>query len=415
MNKDNAKIALGKIQNFLLDNKLIISNKDLIFKRCFTEAWFSNTLAWLLDPKGSHRLGVAFVNEFLKEVARIRSKDSGKKYARKKSLLKWGKEGRGTPSTSFSLRNASVIREFYLAKSIHKRNGRGPKYCDIALIDLDPSDGLFLVVENKLFSLNHPKQLEDYYDTVEAKFGRAKVREYVYLTLHGNNPEKYGDITPKQYKYWVCMSWSKHIAKILNRVKVENEHRDIKQLKGILEWLKKMNQNSMVEYVEDLRTMLLQAAFSCLHEELERLSDAGIGSWKVEFQKDNNVAIRHKSKGKARLYLELLPNLSITLQGRIKEKPLFDKIIVPYGANTDQIYNLFDIAARDVYHYYFSDVNRHMSNSRRLTSTLIEEKKKSKPLFDFVSKNHNELQVLFAMSKNIWRAQKLELQESQLN
>jgi hypothetical protein len=408
---DNGQNTLKEINNFLHQHHLNLIDKDLAFRRCFNEAWFSNTLAWLLDPKGSHNLGVSFVNEFLKTVARIRTGDS-KKYARKNSLLKWGKAGSGVSSTSFSLKNASVIREFYLAKSIDKRSGRGPKYCDIALIDLDASDGLFVVVENKLFSSNHPKQLEDYYDTVETKFSRARVREYVYLTLHGHDPQIYDDKSPKQYKYWVRMSWSKHIVEIINRLKVEKEHSGIKQLKIILNWLKKINQSSIEKHVEDLRALLLQAASSCLHAELERLGDGGAGSWNIHCQKDKNVVISHTSLPKARLYLELLPNLSITLQSRRKGKPLFDKIIVPYGANTDQIYNLFDIAARDVYHYHFSDKNRYLGNKRRLTSTLIKEKEESKPVFDFVSKNHDELQILFTMSKNIWQAQKFELQES---
>ena len=53
---DNAQNIINKIDNFLSQNDLEITRKDLVFKRCFNEAWFSNTLAWLLDPKGSHKL-----------------------------------------------------------------------------------------------------------------------------------------------------------------------------------------------------------------------------------------------------------------------------------------------------------------------------------------------------------------------
>ena len=77
---DNAQNIINKIDNFLSQNKLEITRKDLVFKRCFNEAWFSNTLAWLLDPKGSHKLGVSFANEFLKTIAKIRTQDS-EKYA----------------------------------------------------------------------------------------------------------------------------------------------------------------------------------------------------------------------------------------------------------------------------------------------------------------------------------------------
>jgi hypothetical protein len=68
---------------------------------------------------------------------------------------------------------------------------RGPRYCDIILLDLDTSDNIFVVIENKLFSSNHPSQLEEYYELVEKNYKRAKIREYVYLTLYGIDPIQY--------------------------------------------------------------------------------------------------------------------------------------------------------------------------------------------------------------------------------
>ena len=150
---------LNEIESFLSEHQLALNDKDLIFMRCFNEAWFSNTLAWLLNPKGSHKLGVSFANEFLKTIARTRT-ETPSEYMRRSSLLKWGKSGRGASSTRFSLKNAAVLREFYLAQSIRKRAARGPRYCDIILLDLDTTDSLFVVIENKLFSSNHPYQLE---------------------------------------------------------------------------------------------------------------------------------------------------------------------------------------------------------------------------------------------------------------
>ena len=148
---EEAKITLEKIEEFLSKNQLKIDDKDRVFKICFNEAWFSNTLAWLLDPKGSHNLGVKFANEFLRTVAQIRTNGPEEKYERRETLLKWKRPGKGKSSFGFSLKNASVIREFYLAKSTCKRNGRGPRFCDIAFFDLDSSDGLFLVIENKIY------------------------------------------------------------------------------------------------------------------------------------------------------------------------------------------------------------------------------------------------------------------------
>lgn len=409
---DNARSILKKIDTFLSQNQLNIVNKDLIFKQCFNEAWFSNTLAWLLDPKGSHGLGVSFSNEFLKTLAKLRTQDSVK-YARKKSLLKWGKGGSGTSSTGFSLKNASVIREFYLAKSISKNSIRGPRYCDIALIDLDSSDSIFLVIENKLFYSNYPSQLDEYYDAVEEKFRRAKVREYVYLTIHGSDPIQYTGET--KHKYWVRMSWNQDILSIISKVHNQNEHKEIIKLRHLLEWLRNLNQPSIKKPIEELRRLLLKIASSCLHAELKRLGEGKTGSWEIKNPEGKNITINHTSYPKTPLFVELLPNLSITVQSRRKGKPLFEKIIVPYGANTDQIFNLLDIAARDIYHHCFSDKkDRYLADKRRLTSILTKEKEEIKYIFDYVSRNQNELKNLFTISKHIWQAQKYELQESQL-
>ena len=72
-------------------------------------------LSWLLNPKGSHGLGVAFCNAFVSLVAQRRVEGSGGlKYARKATFLKWGKEGRGVGATNFAFQNAAVLRKYYL-------------------------------------------------------------------------------------------------------------------------------------------------------------------------------------------------------------------------------------------------------------------------------------------------------------
>jgi len=110
--------------------------------------------------------------------------------------------------------------------------------------------------------------------------------------------------------------------------------------------------------------------------------------------------------------LELLPNLSITVQGKRTGKPIFEKLIVPYGSNTDQIYNLLDLTARDVYHYNFNgNRDRYLADKRRKTAVRTNEKIENESIFDFVSKSQHELKILFTMSQNVWQAQKIELQQ----
>jgi hypothetical protein len=52
--------------------------------------------------------------------------------------------------------------------------------------------------------------------------------------------------------------------------------------------------------------------------------------------------------------VELTPGLTVTVQGlQYSRRAEFDKIVVPFGAHPDQVTNLLDIAARDVFHKFF--------------------------------------------------------------
>ena len=87
------------------------------------------------------------------------------------------------------------------------------------------------------------------------------------------------------------------------------------------------------------------------------------------------------------LTIELLPGLAVTVQGRqYSGKADFDKIVVPFGAHPDQVMNLLDIAARDVYHKFFEvdSLNRYLGSARRLRATVTPKEREHRPLFQFV-------------------------------
>lgn len=407
--------TLKKLDEAMARNALNIEFKEIVLRRCFNEAWFSDTLAWLLNPKGSHNLGVKFANEFLKTIAKLRF-DKEKNYQKRNTLFKYGKsKSHGVSVSSFSLKNASSIREFYLAQSIRKRKSRGARFCDIVFLDLDLDDGLFLVVENKLFTSNHPGQLEEYYQLVEDKFKRAKIREYAYLTLNGMSPIAYSNSSTEKrlHRFWVNMSWSGNINDILTNLKTEEEHPEIVQLRKILAWLNRLNSDkSIINLVAVLRKVLLEAAAACLMEELQRLGDGKSGEWKIGKTNKNRVSIFHTSSSKRPLYVELLPNFTITVQARKSKIPLFEKIIVPFGVHPDQIFNLIDIAARDIYYFHFnSSTALYLANKRRLSSTRTSKKEELAYIFNYVYKNQLELKIILASSKYAWEALKNESQE----
>ena len=81
---------------------ITVQPDELVLQTALNEAWFSNTLAWLLNPRGSHGLGVTFCNEFVALVAQRRTEHhEGVKYARRATFLKWGKGGTGVGATGF--------------------------------------------------------------------------------------------------------------------------------------------------------------------------------------------------------------------------------------------------------------------------------------------------------------------------
>lgn len=401
------KSLLSDIDSILSQSILSLDNKEIVLRRCFTENWFSDTLAWLLNPKGSHGLGVNFAKEFLKCIAKNRSNNEDLKS--RTNMLKWGKTGVGTSSLHFSLKNASSIREFYLAQSVEKRNSRGARYCDVVFLDLDVSDGLFVVIENKLFTSNRRGQLEEYYQLTEEKFKRTKVREYVYLNLYGEAPLDHGDDSTA-LKYWVPMSWSKDILGILKKLGVESGHSDLVQISSILEWLNNLKSLSIGKVVGDIRNLLLEATSLCLLEELNRLGENNRGTWEIGKTNSNHVKLVHSSSKKKPLYVELLPNFTITVQSRRKDSPLFEKIIVPFGVNTDQVFNLMDIAARDIYYFHFGDnVQLYLSNKRRLSATTSKQKQELKYIFDYVFKKQYELKIILSSSRYVLEAQKWDV------
>ena len=401
----SAQKDIKEIENFISKFGDHDHITDLSLSRCLNETWFSDTLAWLLDPKGSHQLGRLFVEKFVQAVGKIRSK-GGDHYAHRKSHLKWGKSGSGRGSTNFSFKNAAVFREYYLTKEIKKRNGRGPRYCDIVFMDLDSKDSIFLVIENKFFTANHPFQLEEYFEAVEQKYGRAQIREYVYLTVRGKKPIDFGNNDSRILKHWVRVSWVQHVLGILKTLGRDKKSDDVDKLIELLQWLKDMLDppNNTKNSIENVIEFLVTAAAECLHDELNRLGEGKRGGWKIKRGKEKSTQLVHSSVY-APVYVELLPNGSITVQGRGKNFALYEKVLVPYGSHPDQIFNLLDMAARDIYHFHFNDPAIYLGNRRRQRVTRSETKQKYLEVFDFIHRHRHQLQVLFMLSSRIWKAE----------
>ena len=79
---------------------------EFLLQTALNEAWFSNTLAWLLDPRGSHGLGISFCQAFVSLIGRRRIESEGNCFQRA-TFLKRGKDGPGVGTTGCSFKNAA--------------------------------------------------------------------------------------------------------------------------------------------------------------------------------------------------------------------------------------------------------------------------------------------------------------------
>lgn len=384
------------------------------FERYLSESWFSNTLAWLLNPKESHGLGVKFSNEFLALIAQKRTEgcspwhtDKTHDYLRRNTMLKWRRStGKGQSPIGLSLKNAFPVTEFYLSKdpTVQKPKGqRIPSYVDVLFLDMDLKDGVTVTVENKLFTTNHPEQLGYYYKSIEGKFSAATIREYVYLTLLGDAPiqwqKKEGE-RPEKLNPWVCLSWLDDLRSILKKlVGEDNSNADLSKLLKILDWLRRCHpQDAPADDLPVFRKKLLEHSTDCLLEELDRLGGDKRGRWELKTykQKMNNTLV-HSSYSARELHVNLLPNLTVTITGRNSAGGLFEKVIVPFGCNADQMYNLLDIAARDIYIQFFRDASLYL-DARRRKKVRSEIKLRHESFFNFVCSYATALRLLLTFT-----------------
>ncbi len=404
-----SEVLTAEIKKFC---KNFTKKKANDFERYLSESWFSNTLAWLLNPKESHGLGVAFANEFLKKIAQKRSlgfyqpgsDHQEHSYLHRASLLKWHKNKHsGKSSLNFSLGNAYPVREFYLTRDEKAKKYSLPSFVDLLLMDLDIHDGLVVAAENKLFTTNHKQQLEYYHESIERKFQlNTVVREYVYLTLRGDAPL---DVELGERKKWVCLSWLEDIKEILETPEIKKiANADLKKLVAVLNWLSEcsqMQKNLDDKHIKGFKNAIRNAATECLLEELNRISTNRTSTAKWSVKEPDHWELRHtlvhSSNPKRSLTIDLLPNLTMTVRGDGSRKELFEKVIVPFGCNSGQLYNLIDLSAKDIYRQYFHNKDLYKVKMRRRT-TLSDEKLKHKALFTFVSEYATALQLLLTFS-----------------
>jgi hypothetical protein len=149
-----------------LEARLVRFNIFRILRAHRAEVRHSNTLAWLFQPDESHGFGDSFLRRWLmltmKEAAATQSLPVGWVSPLAVDVL--------------DIEYVEVVREqdsIDLLVVIYRRDGAPWVIC----------------IENKVESAQHTKQLDRYFERVEARFADAERRIYVLLSKYGESPE----------------------------------------------------------------------------------------------------------------------------------------------------------------------------------------------------------------------------------
>jgi len=437
---------------------------EALLRICLNETWFSNVMAWLLDPSANHKLGKNFLKRFLMTVAKERAFPSKRSRQRARQKQHFYLQGvphlryrkrileqlprprrprrkqhfyvQGVPHLRYRKRkanartvsklqlgNATVHREFFLSRGL-QQNTKSSQFCDIVVLDLDPDDGLFLVVENKLFSENHEGQLNTYLKRVESRYDRVPVRDYVYLTLRGDDPFPSAKEDDEQvfHPRWVRISWLSDVLPILESLIRDRAHNHprVLELRDLLLWMKEIAPSAEKYGRKTLFAhRILTETARYLEAELNWLCDyqaenaASGRNWQVKPLRRKKsdleegeapiarMALQFSSTQSQELVIELLPSYAVGLQSRYsKSQAKFEKLIVPFGAHSDQVLNLLDITARDIYGLVLAKPSVAVKQGRwkRGKARRKANPPASKPLFDFLHKRRFELRVLFGFA-----------------
>ena len=134
-----------------------------------SEIHHSRVIAWLLDPRGSHGLRDYFLRGFLSQAAAE---------AREHGIAEF------TPFKvdGWKFSDTEVATE--------RQIGSDPGRIDILMVD--ESDKFVCLIENKIGSGEHSKQLSRYLQSVESEY-EGLMALPIYLTLDGRKPEKQQD------------------------------------------------------------------------------------------------------------------------------------------------------------------------------------------------------------------------------
>lgn len=191
-----------------------------ILRIAHKELQHSNLLAWLFDPNETHRLDDFFIKEFIK-------------------LYYKENEYQDLGNTDAKLSVFDFVNLDFSDLVIHR------EHKNIDILILSESNGLCIMIENKVFAKEGKGQLTKYREYVEKEYSSFKHKIYIYLSLFEQ------DISENETDYYVQLTYQ-HIKKLIVQI-LENQSIAIAKntrfvLEQYLQTLKAlMNENEKIE------------------------------------------------------------------------------------------------------------------------------------------------------------------------
>lgn len=152
----------------------------------------TKTLAWLLDPKGSHNLGTAFLERFLGglPVALSMRLPANLDAARVFSEL--------------AVKNRTLrLGDALPGDGIDATEADSSKRIDVYI---QVEAALYLAIEAKIGANEHGDQLANYREAVQKQAAGQAPATLLYLTLDGAEPAQ-----PGERKAWTAINWHEHV------------------------------------------------------------------------------------------------------------------------------------------------------------------------------------------------------------
>lgn len=335
---------------------------DVVAHSHLDEAWFSDRLAWLLDPAASHDLGDRFLRGFLDRLAAAGADHPapGIAFARQRRLLRAPYPGAfGTTVDTIATGPLGTVRELHLG---HHESGKSQaRHSDLAVVRLTGDRPVLVAIENKLFTTDHDDQLAAYQRAIESRYADLRVVEYAYLTLFGQSPTDTGTEAAEAGPVipWVPVSWVDDVLPVLEALGADGAELPTAaaEVRDVLRWFAAVRARwaELGPAVVAWRREYRRAVVDMLLAELQRLNDGAPGTWHV-VQRGTTVTTLGFSRTPARtVAVRVLDNLAIAVMARVKSRGVVDQRVIPAVSDMGQLVGWLGRTAVEVYSMMFGE------------------------------------------------------------